>query len=147
MRQSTIVLFKQIPLSLRYGILLALGLILLKTLEYQLFSYRFSIELYTGLIAAFFMLMGIALSIGWLHFRKNKSVTSEDRPVLIEPLTAKERKVLQGLTEGLSNQQLADQYYLSVNTIKTHLKNIYRKLSVSNRAEAVAKAKRLSFTA
>jgi two-component system, response regulator PdtaR len=39
--------------------------------------------------------------------------------------------------------QLADSTFLSINTVKTHLKNIYRKLDVNNRAEAVAKAKML----
>lgn len=133
--------FKHIPIVLRYGIVLAVGLIGLKTLEYQLFSYRFSAELYTGLIAAFFMLVGVAITIGWLHFKKRENESVSPTKVQEEPLTAKERKLLNDLTAGLSNQQLANLHFVSENTIKTHLKNIYRKLGVSNRAEAVAKAK------
>lgn len=136
-------LFKHIPLVLRYGILLAIALIGLKTLEYQLFSYRFSTELYTGLIAALFMLIGIGVTIGWLHLKNKDNLKTTKAEVTLEPLTATERKLLSDLTTGLSNQQLADLHFVSVNTIKTHLKNIYRKLAVSNRAEAVAKAKEL----
>lgn len=126
---------------MRYGIVLAAGLILLKTLEYQLFSYRFSMELYTGLLAAFFMLVGLSVGLGWLNLR-NKEQNNLPHPLgPVEPLTVKEQKLLKGLTEGLTNQQLADTHHLSVNTIKTHLKNLYRKLEVSSRSEAVARAK------
>lgn len=133
--------FYQIPLVMRYGIVLAAGLILLKTLEYQLFSYRFSMELYTGLLAAFFMIVGLSVGLGWLNIR-NKEQHNQQAPLgPADPLTVKEQKLLQGLTEGLTNQQLADAHHLSVNTIKSHLKNLYRKLDVTSRAEAVARAK------
>lgn len=141
-------LIQRIPLSLRYGIVIAAGLILLKTLEYQLFSYRFNLELYTGLLALFFMLVGLAAGLGWLN--RNASPTTEHttNPVLQEdPLTVKEQHLLQGLAIGLTNQQLADSHHLSVNTVKTHLKSIYRKLEVSSRAQAVARAKNLNLLA
>jgi DNA-binding CsgD family transcriptional regulator len=48
--------------------------------------------------------------------------------------------VVDGLRRGLRNQEIADELYLSVNTVKTHLRTIYRKLGASNRAEAVALA-------
>ena len=130
-----------IPVVLRYGIVLALGLIFLKTVEYQFFSYRFKVELYTGLIAVFFMLVGFATGLGWLNMRRHGEQDS-DAPA--EPLTAQERKLLGGLIDGLSNQQLADAHHVSINTVKSHLKNLYRKLDVQSRAQAVAKAKTLS---
>lgn len=133
--------FAHVPLVVRYGLILAVGIILLKTLEYQLFSYRFNIELYTGLIALFFMIVGLAAGLGWLHSKKLTLSNTQQSPSA--PLTAKERKLLAGLTQGLTNQQLAEAHFVSVNTIKTHLKNVYKKLEVSNRAEAVAKAKEL----
>ncbi|TRY31818.1 response regulator transcription factor [Aliiglaciecola sp. M165] len=140
---------RNIPLILRYGLILSLGLVLVKTLEYQLFSYRFSMELYTGLLAVFFLLVGIATGLGWLQTRKVKmdkpDIKRSSETVIEEPLTAKERTILQGLLAGMSNQQIADSQHVSVNTIKTHLKNLYRKLSVANRAEAVAKAQDLGF--
>jgi len=58
-----------------------------------------------------------------------------------EPLSTKEQKTLDLLVTGLSNKEIAEQLFVSTNTIKTHLKNIYKKLDVSNRVEAVAKAR------
>lgn len=131
-----------IPLVLRYGLILSFGLILIKTLEYQLFSYRFSFELYTGLLAVFFLLVGIATGLGWLHTHKKSAPQIPSLPdELLEPLTAKERELLKGLVAGRSNQQLADEHHVSINTIKTHLKNLYKKMSVSNRAQAVSRVK------
>lgn len=137
-------IFQRIPLSLRYGIVIAAGLILLKTLEYQLFSYRFNLELYTGLLALFFMLVGLAAGLGWLNRKDSPASDRNERSILQDdPLTIKEQNLLHGLARGLTNQQLADNHHLSVNTVKTHLKNIYRKLEVGNRAQAVAKARSL----
>lgn len=58
---------------------------------------------------------------------------------LIEPLTKRELELLELLCRGLTNQEIASQIYVSVNTVKTHLKNLYLKLGVRNRAEAGAK--------
>jgi DNA-binding CsgD family transcriptional regulator len=133
-----------IPLVLRYSIVLVIGLILIKTLEYQLFSFRFSFELYSGLLGLFFLLVGIAAGCLWLKLHPK---TPQSEPTIkkqTEPLTIKEQKLLEGLLQGMTNQQLADNAFLSVNTIKTHLKSIYKKLGVTSRAQAAAKAKKLS---
>ncbi len=58
---------------------------------------------------------------------------------LIEPLTKREMELLQLLCYGKSNLELAQALFLSVNTIKTHLKNLYLKLGVRNRAEVIIK--------
>ncbi|NRB51156.1 MAG: response regulator transcription factor [Saprospiraceae bacterium] len=58
---------------------------------------------------------------------------------LVEPLTRRETELLELLCSGKSNQQLADALFVSINTVKTHLKNLYLKLDVSNRAEAIVK--------
>jgi DNA-binding NarL/FixJ family response regulator len=52
-------------------------------------------------------------------------------------LTARELEVLRALAEGLSTKQLAQELWLSAHTVKYHLTNIYRKLDVASRAEAV----------
>ncbi len=62
---------------------------------------------------------------------------------LVEPLTAREREVLQLLLEGASNQEIACQLVLSVNTVKKHVLNLYGKLGVHSRAQATAKARML----
>jgi LuxR family maltose regulon positive regulatory protein len=62
---------------------------------------------------------------------------------LIEPLSKREIEVLQLIAEGLTNQQVADRLYLSLHTIKVHARNIYGKLGVKNRTQAVAKGRAL----
>jgi LuxR family maltose regulon positive regulatory protein len=58
-------------------------------------------------------------------------------------LSARELDTLKLIAENLINQEIADKLFISVNTVKTHLKNIYLKLEVDNRAKAVVKAKEL----
>lgn len=53
-------------------------------------------------------------------------------------LTPREREMLAALAGGLTNQQMAGQLSISLNTVKFHLKNLYDKLGVNNRAQAVA---------
>ena len=53
-------------------------------------------------------------------------------------LTPRERELLASLASGLTNQQMASQLDISLNTVKFHLKNLYDKLAVGNRAQAVA---------
>jgi LuxR family maltose regulon positive regulatory protein len=62
---------------------------------------------------------------------------------LIEPLTERELEVLQLIAEGLSNKEIAHQLVLSLPTVKWHASNIYGKLAVNNRMQAVAKARSL----
>jgi LuxR family transcriptional regulator, maltose regulon positive regulatory protein len=59
---------------------------------------------------------------------------------LIESLSDREQEVLQYLARGLSNQEIADQLVLSIDTVKRHLSNIFLKLGVSNRTQAVVQA-------
>jgi LuxR family transcriptional regulator, maltose regulon positive regulatory protein len=62
---------------------------------------------------------------------------------LLEPLSEKECIVLRYLPTMMSNQEIAGELFVSVNTIKTHLKNIYRKLGSSDRRQAVRRARQL----
>ena len=62
---------------------------------------------------------------------------------LIEPLSERELEILAAIAEGLSNQEAARRLYISERTVKWHASNIYSKLQVSNRTEAVAKARSL----
>ena len=59
-------------------------------------------------------------------------------------LSAREIETLKFMAEDLSNQEIADKLFVSINTVKTHLKNIFMKLDVDSRAKAVKKARLLS---
>jgi len=64
-------------------------------------------------------------------------------PIVVERLSKREHEVLQLLAEMLSTAEIAAEMYISVNTVKTHLRSIYRKLSADHRGEAVRRARRL----
>jgi LuxR family maltose regulon positive regulatory protein len=61
----------------------------------------------------------------------------------VEPLSAREREVLQLIAEGLSNQAIAARLYLSLHTVKVHARNIFAKLAVANRTQAIARGRAL----
>jgi len=64
-------------------------------------------------------------------------------PDLIEPLSDRELEVLHLIAEGLTNPEIASRLFLSLHTVKTHARNIYGKLSVHNRTQAVTRARAL----
>ena len=65
---------------------------------------------------------------------------------VVEPLTARERDVLRHVAGMLSTAEIASEMYLSINTVKTHLKNINRKLAATSRGQAVRRARELELT-
>jgi LuxR family transcriptional regulator, maltose regulon positive regulatory protein len=64
-------------------------------------------------------------------------------PIIVEPLSDREREVLRLLAAMLSTAEIGTEMYISVNTVKTHLRSIYRKLSAARRGEAVRRAREL----
>jgi LuxR family maltose regulon positive regulatory protein len=62
---------------------------------------------------------------------------------LIEPLSQRELEVLQLIAQGLSNQEIGEQLFLALDTVKGHNRRIYDKLQVQRRTEAVARAREL----
>jgi LuxR family maltose regulon positive regulatory protein len=69
--------------------------------------------------------------------------TDTPLPLLLEPLSEREVEVLQLIADGLSNKEIAARLYLAPGTIKVHAHNIYSKLGVNGRTQAVAKARSL----
>ncbi|MET0845718.1 MAG: LuxR C-terminal-related transcriptional regulator [Pseudomonas sp.] len=82
---------------------------------------------------------GLLSSLGIAEsFTENSTVVSE-----INPLSQRESEVLKLIAMGNSNQQIAEQLFISLHTVKTHARRIHGKLGVERRTQAVAKAKRL----
>ena len=138
-----------------YGAALAALLFLLKWLEWRYLIMDRAIELYSGAIAIVFTGLGIWLAIKlsrpkWRTVVVEKEVYLTPRTVIDEKelarlgLSARELEVLQLMAEGLSNQEIAARLFVSLNTIKTHSANIFEKLDVRRRTQAVDKAKKLN---
>jgi DNA-binding NarL/FixJ family response regulator len=63
---------------------------------------------------------------------------------LLGKLTQKEFEILTSIFEGKTNRQMAEEHFISLNTIKTHVKNLYDKLDVHTRTQAIAKLREMS---
>lgn len=139
-----------------YGVSLALLLLLLRWLEWRFLIINNAVEVYAGLIAVFFTALGIWLATKLLK-PKIKTVVIEkqvftpaDHFILnqaeIERLriSTRELEVLQLMAQGLSNQQIAERLFVSLNTIKTHAGNLFLKLETQRRTQTIEKARRLS---
>jgi NarL family two-component system response regulator LiaR len=135
-----------------YGLSMAALVLLLKFVDYRLFVRAISMEVYVGIIAAIFTGLGIWFG---LKLTRPKVVVQEveiEKPPLFQRdeekvaelgLTEREMEVLAGMARGLSNQEIADQLFLSLNTVKTHSSKLYGKLDVKRRTQAVQRAKEL----
>jgi LuxR family maltose regulon positive regulatory protein len=78
------------------------------------------------------------------YLKSSKSTnTGIHQDALLGPLTARELEILGLFAGGLSNQEIADKLFISLGTVKAHSSNIYRKLDVRNRAQAVNSARQL----
>jgi len=60
-----------------------------------------------------------------------------------DDLSERERQVLRLIAEGLTNREIAERLYLAMSTVKTHINNLYGKLGVSKRTQAVARGRQL----
>ncbi len=127
-----------------FGLLLGAFLVLLGTLRYSIFFSSMDESLYTGIIAAVFLATGIWA--GMSFFKRKEPVFKEEtfpegRNKL---LTERENEVLRLIEMGFTNRQISEKLFISVNTTKTHISNIYSKLNVSNRTQAVSTIKNLN---
>lgn len=69
------------------------------------------------------------------HFRENAPKKSLD-----SNLTPREHDIVNGLVDGLSYKMIADRYDISIDTVRAHIRNIYKKLHVNSKAEVIAKS-------
>lgn len=82
-----------------------------------------------------------SIAIGLYNFNNRKRERKLDYDIInnaiIEALSRREFEVLEGIMEGLTNAQIAEQQFVSLSTIKYHSQNIYAKLNVKNRSSAI----------
>ena len=135
-----------------YGAALALLIFGLKFIEYRFLVRDLSLEFYLGIVAVLFTIVGIWTGRHLTRSRKSTesdlSSSSGNLGVDEEALrrcgiSKREHQVLLLMSQGFSNQEIADKLFVSLNTIKTHTSNLFLKLEVSRRTQAVQKAKQL----
>ena len=89
-------------------------------------------------------LKGTLAALGHADDIEDGSFRDKPAPlVMAASISPREQEILHSLSVGFSNQEIAAQYSISTSTVKTHLENIYRKLGVSSRMQAIAKAQAL----
>jgi LuxR family maltose regulon positive regulatory protein len=72
-----------------------------------------------------------------------RGATDQAAILMVEPLSEREREVLRHVSALMNTAEVASKMYISANTVKTHLRNIYRKLAANHRGEAVRRARQL----
>lgn len=129
-----------------YGLSVAALVVLLRTIEYRFLVHDLSLEFYIGTIAVLFTGLGIWAG---LRLTRRKTIVVNPDFVLNESelerlgISQREREVLQLISLGHSNQEIADQLFVSLHTVKTHTSNLFVKLDVKRRTQAIQKAKEL----
>jgi len=127
-----------------YGVALAALIGILKFIEYRYFVRDLSLEFYLGVVAILFA--GIGVWAG-LRLTRRKVVIANPDYKLNEPelqrlgISKREYEVLELMAQGLSNQEIADKLFVSLNTVKTHSSNLFMKLDARRRTQAVRRAK------
>ena len=137
---------------LLYGLALALLTFLLKGIEYRYYLRELSVEFYVGAVAVLFSGLGI-----WMGLKLTQAFRRKETPRAVSPkedpdpgmveklgISPRELEVLQLMAEGYSNQEIADKLFISLYTVKTHTSNLFSKLDVRRRTQAIQRGKELA---
>jgi NarL family two-component system response regulator LiaR len=131
-----------------YGLIGGILIAVLKWTEYRFLVIEHSIEIYGGLTAATFAVLGIWLGLK-LTGTKERVVVKEVLVPAGEPFVPDERKredlgitrrefeILELIAQGMSNREIAGKLYVSENTVKTHSSRLFDKLGAKRRTQAV----------
>lgn len=130
------------PIAL-YALALAGGAFVLQWIQYQYIVRVFAPELYIGLIAVAFTGLGI-----WAGNRLTPRTVApaferNDAAIRSLGLTERELTMLERLAAGDANKEIARALDISPNTVKTHIANLFQKLEVQRRTQAIQKAREL----
>ena len=140
-----------------YSISLAFLLFLLKWLELRFIIFDHSFEIYIGLIAVIFTALGIWLALKLskpkietvvvekeVYVTRNENFVQDTLLVSQLELSKRELEILSLLAQGHSNQEIAAKLFVSLSTVKTHIQNLFEKLDVKRRIQAIEKARSLN---
>lgn len=122
-------------------------LLMLQYAQYRLMIIEHSTELYVGLIALFFTAVGIWAGAKLTASSRYKQTPDAGQPtqMIASPeqlnITPRELEVLHYIALGLSNQEIADKMFVSLNTVKTHASSVFAKLKARRRTQAIQHAK------
>lgn len=148
-----ITFFRKYKMLILYGAILSVLLLLLKWLEFRFLILHNSIDIYIGLIALIFTLLGIWLAQKLaspkvrivekeVYVNKAQNFVPDESTVEKMGLSKRELEVLTLMAEGWSNQEIAEKLFVSLNTIKTHASRIFEKMDVKRRTQAIEKAQK-----
>ena len=147
LKNNNIGLKKQI---LAYGISLAGFLGFLKYFEHHFFISYINAQWYLSIFALLFIGLGIWLGFQIVNLRRlpqnkpsNDIIIDEEKLKELQ-ISKRELEVLELIARGHSNNEIANELFVSVNTVKTHSYNLFSKLDVKRRTQAVQKAKELN---
>lgn len=127
-----------------YGLILAAAAVLLQWLEYQYLVRTHATQTYVVLVALAFL--GLGVWAGARLFRRPTAATTFTPNSLAQQslkISERELEVLRRLAAGQSNKEIARDLDVSPNTVKTHVANLFQKLEVSRRTEAIRRAREL----
>jgi DNA-binding NarL/FixJ family response regulator len=128
---------------LLFGVCGGLLITVLKLTEYRFLVVEHSVEIYGGLVAALFSALGIWLGLTLTRKKAEPSLpptgpfTPDERRISELGITPRELEILGLIAAGLSNREIADQLFVSENTVKTHSSRLFDKLGARRRTQAV----------
>jgi len=124
-----------------FSLLILALLLLFQFSKYALISNNLQIEIIITIIAIVFFVVGVYINKKSLNKSVLPSTEINQKKIEELELSKREYEVLQKISEGLSNKEIAEKLFLSESTIKTHVSNLLLKLNAKRRTQAVQIAK------
>jgi len=140
-----------------YSFVMAVLLFSFKWLETHFIIYNYRLDIFIGTIATVFTVLGIWLALKLVKPKVKIQVIEKEiivpqrsaphinhQAIENSGISKRELEVLNLMALGLSNDEIAEKLFVSLNTVKTHSSSIFLKLDVKRRTQAISKAKQLN---